>query len=420
MVVRPADTAQVAAILRICSDAGVAVVPQGGHTSLVGGATPRGGEVVLSLSRLSGIGAVDAISGEVIVGAGVTLLALQERVRDAGFAFGVDLPSRGSATIGGMVATNAGGINVLRYGQMRAQVIGLEAVLSSSEVIKRLTGPQKDNTGYDISGLLTGSEGTLAVITQVRLRLVPQPAERAAALLAVGSIDQVLSLVSRVRGAVGSLDAAECFLPAGLDLVCAHTGLPRPFRRDYPFYLLLEAAGSSDPATALADALVDAPEVLDSAFATDRPGRQRLWQYRERHTESINAAGVPHKLDVALPLPVIGEFLAKVDAALAQVAPQARAIIFGHIAEGNLHVNLLGMASDDDTATDAVLRLAAGLGGSISAEHGIGQTKTAWLHLTRSPAEIGAMRAIKHALDPSGIMNPGVLLPPQPRGEARD
>jgi len=409
--VRPASTEEVAAVVRACADYGIAVVPQGGNTGLVGGGVPRGGEIVLSLARLNAISDFDAVSGEATAGAGVTLAALQERVRGEGWAFGVDLASRDSATIGGMVATNAGGIRVIRHGAMRRQIVGFEAVLASGEVIRRMPGLLKDNTGYDLGQLIAGSEGTLAIVTSVRLRLVPRLERRAAALLAVPDISAALEVVARVRGALPALEAAEVFFEEGVELVCRHTGLPRPFGAPAGCYVLVEAASRRDEAAELAGILAECQGVRDSAFASDGPGRARLWAYRERHTEAISAEGVPHKLDVTLPLARLAEFESRVRGAVRLAVPGARPVLFGHAGDGNLHVNILGLQPDDETADDAVLRLVAELGGSISAEHGIGVAKIPWLHLTRSPADIAAMRAIKRALDPAGILNPGVILP---------
>ncbi|MEO6398177.1 MAG: FAD-binding oxidoreductase, partial [Tepidiformaceae bacterium] len=308
LVVRPRSTEELAATLTLLAEAEATVVPQGGNTGLVGGGVPRGGEVVLSTSQMTEIGPVDATAGEVTVSAGVTLGRVQEHVRAAGWNFGVDLASRDSATVGGMIATNAGGIRVLRYGPMRAQVGGIEAVKADGGVLSRMPGLAKDNTGYDLAGLLAGSEGTLAVISRARLRLVPQFSQRATALLAVDSVDSALAIIAAVRGNAPSLEAAEVFFADGLELVCGHTGLPLPFGRAFPAYLLLECASRSDPTTELVSALEAAGGFTESAFATERAQRERLWAYRERHTESINAEGVPHKLDVALPLARLAEF----------------------------------------------------------------------------------------------------------------
>lgn len=407
LVVRPATTEQVREVLAACAEAGAAVVPQGGNTGLVGGSVPRGGEVVLSLARLNALEPVDSTAAQVTAGAGVTLAQLRDHARAAGFGFGVDIASRQSATVGGMIATNAGGIRVLRYGPMRAQLIGIEAVKADGGIVRRLPGLAKDNTGYDLPGLLAGSEGTLAVITRARLRLIPQLTQRATALLAFDSVAAALAALSSIRP-LPSLEAVEVFFREGVDIVCGHTGLPLPFGKPRETYLLVECAANTDPLPELAAALEGAA-FLDSAIASDRPGRDALWAYRERHTESINAVGVPHKLDVALPLGNLGAFAGAVRERLAAHVPEAVPVLFGHIADGNLHVNVLGLAPDDDRATDVVLRLVAELEGSISAEHGIGIAKTRWLHLTRSAEDIATMASIKRAFDPRGLLNPGVL-----------
>jgi FAD/FMN-containing dehydrogenase len=408
-VVRPANTDEVAATVRACTDARAALVPQGGNTGLVGGSVPGHGDVVLSVRRLQALGPVDTVAGEVTVGAGVTLEDLRNHALAAGWDFGVDLASRGSATVGGMIATNAGGIRVLRHGPMRLQLLGIEAVLADARVIRRMPGLKKDNTGYDIPGLLAGSEGTLAVVTAAHLRLTPIKPSRVTALLRLATLRAALRAVQSLRS-VSSLDAVEVFFPEGVALVCRHAGLEPPFATPDGVYLLVECAGQHDPTGELAAAL-ETISFEDSAIATERPGRERLWAYRERHTEAINAEGVPHKLDVSLPLARMEEFTARVRPALEDAVPGARPILFGHLADGNLHVNVLGAEPDDERPDDAVFRLVASLGGSISAEHGIGRAKRRWLTLTRSPEDIAAMRAIKQALDPHGILNPGVLFP---------
>jgi FAD/FMN-containing dehydrogenase len=406
-VVRPGSTEEVAAVVGACAAAGVSLVPQGGNTGLVGGGIPRAGEAVLSLTRLNTIGPVDTVGGEVTVGAGATLAQLQQHVRAAGWNFGVDLASRDSCTIGGMIATNAGGIRVIRYGAMRQQFVGIEAVLANGQVIRRLPGLRKDNTGYDLANLLAGSEGTLAIVTAARLRLVPQLPSRAVALLAIPDTAAALRVTASVRGSTVGLEAAELFFSEGVELVCRHAGLPLPPVGASPAYLLLECAAPANAADELAAALanVDVP----AAFATEARQRESLWAYRERHTEAIGAEGIPHKLDVALPLDRLAEFEGRVREHLREAVPEARPILFGHVGDGNIHVNILGLDPDDDRGTDAVLRFTAELGGSISAEHGIGVAKARWLHLTRSPADIVAMAAIKSALDPRGILNPGVI-----------
>jgi FAD/FMN-containing dehydrogenase len=416
-VVRPAGTEQVAQVLRACSAAGAPIVLQGGNTGLVGGGVPRGGEVVLSLTRLADLEPVDVASGQVTAGAGVRLSALQAHARAAGLDFGVDLAARDSATVGGLLATNAGGIRVLRYGSMREQVLGAEVVLADGTVLTRLSGLPKDNTGYDLVTLLAGSEGTLGVITRVRLKLVPQLPARAVALVAVEGTAAALSLLARLRTTVATLSAAELIFASGVELVRESAGLAAPFAEEYPAYLLVECADRSDPTDELVEALGEAPEVQDATIAGDAAGARALWRYRETHTEAINAAGVPIKLDVAVPVARLPELIDRLPDVIDPAAPAARTIVFGHLNEGNVHVNVLGVLGAPggdgraEAVEDAVLRLVGSLGGTISSEHGVGRAKTGWLGLSRTPAEIAAMSSIKRALDPQGLLGPGVLLP---------
>lgn len=415
-VVRPGSTEEVAAVLRASADAGVGVVPQGGNTGLVGGSVPRGGEVVLSTLRLSAIEEVDADAGEVTVGAGATLASVQAAAAAAGWAVGVDLGARDSATIGGMVATNAGGVNVLRHGPMRRQLLGFEAVRVDGTVLRRLPGMPKDNTGYDLAGLLAGSEGTLAVLTSLRLRLVPRLAHRAVAVIGLSDAAAAVAAAARLRRGLGSALALELFTDAGLELVMRHARVAPPFTGRCPAYLLIEVGSDvADPTDELVAALdgIGADEA-SAAVATDPGGRHRLWQLRERHTESVNAEGVPHKLDVSVPLARYAELVDRAPGVVAAVDPAARTISYGHVGDGNVHVNILGPAPDDESVDDAVLGLVLELGGSVSAEHGIGVAKVGWLVRDRGEAAVAAMRAIKEAWDPAGILNPGVLFP---RGE---
>jgi FAD/FMN-containing dehydrogenase len=408
LVVRPGGTAEVAEVVRACAGEGVPIVPQGGNTGLVGGGVPEAGEAVLSLRRFTSLGPVDGAAMQVTAGAGVPLADLQRRVRAEGLDFGVDFAARDSATIGGMIATNAGGERVLRHGTTRACVAGLEAVLPDGSVIERLTGLPKDNTGYDLPGLLVGSEGTLGVVTRARLRLVPRLEGRATALLALDSLEAAVAVLTSLR-ALDSLELAEFFFAEGVELVCRSLGLPAPFARSYPVYLLVECAARHDPTDELFTTLEELTEVRDAAVAVDRTDRHRLAAYREGHTEAINAAGVPLKLDVAVPLPRLAGFVRELETLLAGAGTP---YLFGHLAEGNVHVNLLGAGDRAEEITEAVLRRVAAADGSISAEHGVGRAKARWLELSRSPAEIAAMRAIKRAIDPRGLFNPGVLLPP--------
>lgn len=416
-VVRPGSTREVASVLRACTDAGIGVVPQGGNTGLVGGSVPRSGEVVVSTLRLNALEEVDADAGEVTVGAGATLASVQEAVRRGGWDVGVDLGARDSATVGGMVATNAGGVNVLRYGAMRSQLLGFEAVLADGTILRRLPGMPKDNTGYDLGGLLAGSEGTLAVVTRVRLRLVPPLTRRAVAVIGFTDATSAVIAAARLRRDAASVLALELFTAAGLELVMRHARVAAPFDGQRPVYLLVEAGSdATDPTDELLAAL-EALAVDDAAtvVASDPAGRHRLWQLRERHTEAVNAEGVPHKLDVSVPAARYAELVERAPAVAAAVDPGARTICYGHVGDGNLHVNVIGPSADDERVDDAVLELVLELGGSVSAEHGIGVAKVDWLVRDRGEEAVEAMRALKRAWDPAGILNPGVLLPVSPR-----
>lgn len=438
-VVRPGTTEEVAAVLRTCSDARIAVVPQGGNTGLVGGGVPRGGEVVLSTTRLADVGPVEPAARTVTVGAGAALSAVQSAAATAGLRFGVDLAARDSATIGGMAATNAGGVHVVAHGPMADSVRGLEVALSDGSVVRRLSGLAKDTAGYDLPRLLVGSEGTLGVITQVALRLVGPLRNRVVALLALERVGEAVALAATLPDQL-PVQAVELMLHDGFELTCAHARLARPFGRAFPVYLLVEVGGAEDPTAALA-AAIDAHQVAEVAVAGDAAGRTRLWAYRERHTEAVSALGVPRKFDLGLPLDRVDPFLSELPALLRRRLPGARVFTWGHLAEGNLHVNVVpgpmpGLAPApgppllwgsllkeppaekrgvvpgpvDDAIDELVLGLATAHGGTISAEHGVGVAKARWLHLVRDAADIAAMRAIKRALDPHGTLNPGVLL----------
>ena len=415
-VVRPGTVAEVAAVIAVCRAHRVGLIAQGGNTGLVGASVPRHGELVLDLRRFDTIEPVDVAARQVTVGAGVRLADLQRAATAAGLRYAVDFGARDTATVGGSIATNAGGINLLRFGGTREQVVGIEAVLGTGAVVSRLGGLLKDNTGYHLPGLLCGSEGTLGVITRARLRLVPQHAERVTALVGLGSIDEAVAAVVAVRDRVASLEAAEIVLADGVDLVCHSFDWPAPFARPWPAYLLFEAADDDDPADELAAALAGISGLGDVAVATMADGsarRDALWRYREHHTLALRGLGPTVKLDVTVPLHAIGTFMTDLPEAVRAVDLAAHTWLFGHVADGNLHVNITGYRADDAahvlTLEGVVLEHVVALGGCISAEHGIGVLKARWLHLDRSPDEIATMRAIKHALDPDGVLNPGVL-----------
>ena len=388
-VVRPATTSEAAEVVAACADAGVAVVPQGGNTGLVGASIPdRPGMVVLSTRRLDGLGPVDTARRQVTVGAGTTVASVHELAASHGLTYGVDLASRESATIGGTVATNAGGVRVVRFGETRHNVVGVQAVLADGSVLDRLDAMPKDSAGYDLSGLLVGSEGTLAVITAVRLRLHPAlPDDRVTCLVGVPTLESALELIRTVSPG-DPLLAAEYFDDTGMRLVCETAGLPHPLRDRWPFYLLLETAG-----------VPDLPADVDAAV--DR----RLWSYRESQPEAAASLGALHSLDVALPMGELDSFVGH----LPELVAPHQVFTFGHLAEGNLHVQVSGPPPDDETVDALVLEVVAGLGGSISSEHGVGRAKAPYLHLCRSEAERAAMQRLKRALDPSNVLNPGVL-----------
>lgn len=407
-VVRPADTGEVARVISACGRERTSIVPQGGNTGLVGGSVPGDGEpVILSLRRMAAISDVDRVAGQVTVGGGATLESVQHAVAGSGWEVGIDLASRASATIGGMVATNAGGIRVLRDGMMRRQVVGLEFVRASGEVVTSMRGLAKDNTGYDLAGLLCGSEGTLGVVTRITLQLVPQRPHRIVALVPVASLREAVATMTVVRPLLPSLEAAEFVSKATLDLVRSHTGLPMPSATAEGAILILEAAGAHDPTDELFAAVGEVPGVVVGVDAASREG---LWRYREAATESIAANGVPHKIDVTLPLGRMADFAEALHDAVEDVSPGASLYLFGHIADGGVHVNVLADPPTGDSEIDhTVMALTADFGGSISAEHGIGRAKATALHLSRSSAELAAMKVIRDALDPDRLFNPGVL-----------
>jgi FAD/FMN-containing dehydrogenase len=310
-----------------------------------------------------------------------------------------------------MVATNAGGLHVIRYGPMRAQLVGIEAVRSTGGIVGDLRGLAKDNTGYHWPSLLCGSEGTLAVVTQTRLRLVLPPPDRAVALLAFADAHTAIAAAGQLPRACADLDAVEIVTADGVQLVCTTLGLTPPFAMPAPVVLLVEVAGAPGAVDRLGEVVAEVPGVLDAAVAVEPERRAALWRYREAHTEAIARLGPVHKLDVTLPAPALAAFMHDVRALVGGLRPAATVWLFGHAGDGNIHVNITGADPDDDALDGAVLELVAARGGSISAEHGIGRAKLAFLHLNRTAAEIDAMRAVKRAFDPAGILNPGVLVP---------
>lgn len=409
-VVRPGTVDELAAVAGTCANAGVPVVPQGGNTGLVGGGVPVDGEVVISTNRLVRLDPVNTAESTLTAGAGVTLEHLQSHAKASGLAVGIDTASRSRATLGGMVATNAGGTRVLRHGHLRRQLRGIQAILGNGQLISHLDAPIKDNTGYDLAGLLCGSEGTLGIITAATLQLHPITSQRTVALVGLDDVAGACRFVTLLRNRLPGLAAVELMFRDGMQLVCDELDLP-PVLSGCPTVLLVEASGqtANDDLTAL---LSTTHEVIDATVSEDAHGEQRLWAYREAHTEAIGRRGPVIKLDVAVPLTELPTFLDRLPALLTATAGNAKVICFGHLADSNVHINILDADEDPFGVCDAVFRAVASHGGSISAEHGIGRAKMPWLHLNRSVTEIAAFRSIKRALDPAGIMNPNVLVRP--------
>jgi FAD/FMN-containing dehydrogenase len=423
-VVRPGCAEEVAAVVRSTGRTGTAIVTQGGNTGLVGGGVPRParGEhdlpILLSTTRLSAIAGVDTALAQLHAGAGITLAAASRTARRAGLDLALDLAARDSATLGGLAACDAGGLRAMRHGTARRQVAGLQAVLADGTVVEsRMTGLVKDTAGYDLAALLVGSEGTLGIITAVRWSLAPRRDARAVALVGLERVTDAVALLRALRPVLPSLEVCELMQRAGVELTCAHLGIPAPASSTLaPISVLLEcAAPSGDPLEELAEALEGAGVGERVVSAADAAGRERLCAIRELHAEAIQAHGIPLKFDVGVPLDTLAAFCEQVPDAVRRHAPRARVIVFGHLGDGNLHVNVLGVEEGRiDAVEDDVLGLVAGSGGTVSAEHGVGVHKVRHLPLTRSPGELRAMRVLKRALDPQGILNPGVVLSAEP------
>ncbi|MEZ5627362.1 MAG: FAD-binding oxidoreductase [Rhodocyclaceae bacterium] len=413
-VLRPRSTSEVSTALAICHRFGQPVVTQGGLTGCVQGAVASGQEVILSLERMNAIEAIDAVGGTATVQAGVTLQALQEAARAQDLLFALDLGARGSCTIGGNVATNAGGINVLRYGMMRALVLGLEAVLADGTVLSSLNQMLKNNAGYDLKQLMIGTEGTLGIVTRVVVRLHPLPSSCNAALVALESFDQVTTLLSRMqRDLAGTLSAYEVMWNEYFQASTEPGGHRAPMGRDYPFYVMLQAEGADAEADAarferLLEEALEAGLIVDAVVPKSESERRALWELRENF-EAMLHGRTTFLYDVSLPIREMAGYVAEVRANIAARWPQARCIVFGHMADGNLHLFVQPGAdgaahADSDAAVYGPLRSRHG---SVSAEHGIGTEKMDWLSVCRSGVEIDMMRALKQALDPKGLLNPG-------------
>lgn len=431
LVARPANTEEVSGVLKIASAAGIGVVPQGGNTGLVGGQIPSldGSQIILNLSRMNAIRKIDVSNDTMLVEAGCVLANVQTAALDAGRYFPLSLASEGSAQIGGLLSTNAGGINVLRYGNARTQVLGLEVVLPNGDIWDGLKGLRKDNTGYDLKQLFMGAEGTLGVITAAVLKLFPVPRDRATGFVAVKDLNDVIALLGLTRQMTGELISAFELIPAiGLDFLDKHKGYKAPVQTRTPWYVLMELSSTDAPDTLkgvlepLLEAALEQGLITDAAIAETLAQAQDFWRLREELSEVQKFEGGSIKHDIAVQISDIPRFVERASAAVAAACPGIRPVIFGHIGDGNLHFNLTQPVSDDMNADketylatwEKIARLVhditVDMNGSISAEHGIGQLKRDDLERYKSNVEMNLMRTLKSALDPKGIMNPGKVV----------
>jgi FAD/FMN-containing dehydrogenase len=406
-LVRPGSADEVAGVLRACRDAGAYVTVQGGRTSLVAGTVPEHDDVLLSTERLRDIGEVDVVERRIHVGAGATLADVQRAASAAGLVFGVDLAARDSATVGGMASTNAGGLRTVRYGNMGEQVLGLDVALPDGSVVHRHSQVRRDNTGYDLASLFIGAEGTLGVITGLDLRLHPTPAHRVTAICGFDDLDALVE-TGRAFRELDGIAALELIDARASALTAEHVGVAAPVGGAW--LLLIELAGDTDQTERLADALEDTNMSGEPAVGADVGAQQRLWQVRESVAEVLGVYGPPLKFDVSLPLSAIAAFTAESAELIAKRAPDAIPLLFGHIGEGNLHLNVVRCGPDAERELySAMMALIARSGGNVSSEHGVGTRKRDYVSMSRTEADIAAMRAVKAAFDPSGYLNPAVL-----------
>ena len=419
----PKTTAEVAAVIGICAESGTAITPQGGNTGLVGGQIPDG-EVLLSLERMRAVRETDVDDDVLVVEAGLTLAAAHEAAEAVGRRVPLSLASEGSATIGGLISTNAGGVAVLRYGTMRQLVLGLEAVLPNGEVWNGLKRLRKDNTGYDLKQLLIGAEGTLGVVTAAALKLFPVLASKAVAIAGVESPAAAVALLGRAKDASGgAVESFELISRLGIELALRHIpGAREPLESRPPWYVLIEIA-SGEPGAAegamerILEAAMEDGLALDAAIAQTETQGKAFWALRENQSAAQKREGAAWKHDIAVPVSRIAEFIETAGAALQRAWPGVRIDAFGHVGDGNIHYDVLSAPGGDAAAHNArreaashlVHDIVVGLEGSISAEHGLGTMKTAEAMAYKSATELAAQRAVRAALDPKRIMNPRVL-----------
>tara|TARA_R110000824_G_scaffold118960_20_gene272718 strand:- start:2152 stop:3591 length:1440 start_codon:yes stop_codon:yes gene_type:complete len=428
VVLKPASTAEVAALMKIAYETDTKVVPQGGNTGLVGGQIPisDGDEIILSLSRMNRVVALDEMNNTLTVEAGVTLAGVQTAAADAGRLFPLSLASEGTCQIGGNLATNAGGTAVLHYGNARSLVLGLEVVLANGEIWDGRKGLRKDNTGYDMKHLFMGSEGTLGIITGAVLKLFPQPQSVETGFVAVPDVASAVALLERAENASGGLVTGFELMPRiGIEFVLKHQeGTTDPLSTPSPWYVLMEMSAGADDGQlgaimqSVLQGAMEAGEATDAVIAASDAQRKKLWTMREAMSEVQRAEGGSIKHDVSVPVSRVADFITQAVAAVEAALPGVRPVPFGHVGDGNIHFNLSQPVGADTDAYIArwdemnaiVHDIVRSMDGSISAEHGIGQLKRDELAATKSPVEIEMMRAVKRALDPKGILNPGKVV----------
>jgi FAD/FMN-containing dehydrogenase len=417
----PRSRDEVAQVVRLAARHHVAIVPSGGRTGLAGGAVAAHGELVLSLSRMRKMDPVDVLGATVRVEAGAVTEAVHQHCAPHGLTWPVDFASKGSSQVGGNIATNAGGVKVIRYGLTRQWVLGLEVVLASGEQLDLNGALEKNNTGFDLRQLFIGSEGTLGIVTAATLKLTRLPGKLEVFLFAVSDLASVLRLFREARRGPFTITAYEFFTDLCLARVRRHRNVRPPFTDTSPYYVLLEVENAApDAIEPWVSSLFERALVNDGTLAQHGADARALWELREGISESLSATGLPHKNDIALPIARLEEFCLALEASMATRYPGWEVCLFGHIGDGNLHVNVMKPDGLDKTAFLAktkeadhhMFELVRAHGGSISAEHGVGLLKKDYLPYSRSPAEIELLRAVKRALDPQNLLNPGKIVDP--------
>ena len=418
----PATTGEVSAVLQFCHKNHICVVPSGGRTGLAGGAVAGNQEIVLSLKRMAKIEPADCVGLTIQCEAGATTQAVQEAALAAGLFFALDLAAKGSSHIGGNIATNAGGLKLIRYGGMREQVMGLEVVLPDGTILDMNYRLRKNNTGYDLKQLFIGSEGTLGVVTRATLRLMPKPRNVQVACLGVKSFTDILGILTRCNQEGVAITAFEFFTDIAHGIVLKHAqGARTPFQERMPFYVILEVEEGPGQVSGVMESLLEkifAEGIcVDAVIAQNSAQFKELWSLRENITESLSAHGHVRKNDISLPIDQLDSFIAELQAEIARSPKDIEIVLFGHIGDGNLHINYVGPNSGDKNAfqlksrqvEERIFALLPKYKGSVSAEHGIGLLKKKDLKFSRSEVEIKFMRALKNMVDPDGIMNPGKI-----------